>query len=187
MSRAGNFLGSTLLLLKPFDPPPQLLSLAAGLALFDAVQAAAPGSALMLKWPNDLLLDGAKLAGILLERAGDRLVLGFGVNLATAPAVPGRPVASLGGALPPQAFAPLIAASFGRWLDVWRSGDAEELRRSWLERAHPPGTRLTIHTGPSQELSGRFEGLMPDGALRLLRDDGDVEVVRAADVFLARH
>jgi BirA family biotin operon repressor/biotin-[acetyl-CoA-carboxylase] ligase len=171
---------------RPGDPPSQLLSLAAGLALFDAVLVAAPGSPVMLKWPNDLLLDGAKLAGTLLERAGDRIVLGFGINLATAPAVPGRPVASLGGVLPPQAFAPLIAASFGRWLEVWRSGDAEELRRSWLERAHPFGTRLTVHTGPSQELSGRFEGLMPDGALRLLRDDGEVETVRAADVFLTR-
>jgi BirA family transcriptional regulator, biotin operon repressor / biotin---[acetyl-CoA-carboxylase] ligase len=171
---------------RPGDPPSQLLSLAAGLALFDAVLVAAPGSPVMLKWPNDLLLDGAKLAGTLLERAGDRIVLGFGINLATAPAVPGRPVASLGGVLPPQSFAPLFAASFGRWLEVWRSGDAEELRRSWLERAHPFGTRLTVHTGPSQELSGRFEGLMPDGALRLLRDDGEVETVRAADVFLTR-
>ena len=98
-SLAGNFFGSTLVQLRAGDPPAPGLSLACGLALIEAVDAAAPGQALMLKWPNDLLLGVAKLAGILLERTGDRIVAGFGVNLAVAPAIEGRATASLDGAL----------------------------------------------------------------------------------------
>ena len=97
MSRAGNFYGSTLVELRPDDPPAPTLSLAAGLALIEAVDVAVPGQPLMLKWPNDLMLGGKKLAGILLERSGDRVAVGFGVNLASAPALEGREAATLGG------------------------------------------------------------------------------------------
>ena len=90
VSAPGNFFGSTLVVLRPGDPPAQTLSLAAGLALIEAVDAAVPAQALMLKWPNDLMLMGRKLAGILLERSGDRVAVGFGVNLASAPQLADR-------------------------------------------------------------------------------------------------
>ena len=138
----------------------------------------------MLKWPNDLMLLGKKLAGILLERFGDRVVIGFGVNLASAPALPDRRTASLGGAITPEAFAPLLAASFGRLLGLWRSSDPSLLAQAWLARAHPIGTKLTVHSGAGEIVSGRFDGLEPDGALRLRRDDGSLELVRAGDVEL---
>jgi BirA family biotin operon repressor/biotin-[acetyl-CoA-carboxylase] ligase len=138
----------------------------------------------MLKWPNDLMLLGKKLAGILLERSGDRVVVGFGVNLATAPELPDRKSASLGAAIAPKAFAPLLAASFARLAGLWRSSGAGLIGQAWLARAHPVGTELTVHAGPSETISGRFDGLEPDGALRLRRDDGSLEVVRAGDVDL---
>ena len=97
VSESGNFFGSTLVVLRPGDPSAASLSLAAGLALIEAVDLAAPGLALMLKWPNDLLLGTAKLGGILLERNGDRVVAGFGVNLGKAPKVEGRDIAALNG------------------------------------------------------------------------------------------
>ena len=137
----------------------------------------------MLKWPNDLLLGGAKLAGVLLERSGDRIVTGFGVNLAAAPDLPDRKAASLGGAVSPQGFAPLLAASFARVLDLWRSGDPAGFARAWLDRAHPVGALLTVHVGRDDRISGRFEGIEPDGAL-LLRTERGVEAVRAGDVEL---
>jgi len=130
------------------------------------------------------MLLGKKLAGILLERSGDRVVVGFGVNLTSAPELPGRKGASLGGAITPPAFAPLLAGSFARLLGLWRSSEPGLLGQAWLARAHPVGTRLTIHTGPDDTLSGRFDGLEPDGALRLRRDDGSLDVVRAGDVEL---
>ena len=141
MSASGNFFGSTIVELAAGDPPAQSLSLAAGLALIEAVDAAAPGLPLMLKWPNDLLLGGAKVAGILLERSGNRVVAGFGVNLASAPPVEGRNVASLGGRITPQAFAPLLAASFDRLLTLWRTAEQDAFAR--------PGSSARIPSGPS--------------------------------------
>ena len=183
-SLAGNFFGSTLVQLRAGDPPAPGLSLACGLALIEAVDAAAPGQALMLKWPNDLLLGVAKLAGILLERKGDRIVAGFGVNLAVAPAIEGRATASLDGALTPQAFAPLLAASMARMVALWRSSEPAAFAQAWLARAHAIGTALDVHSGPGQRIVGRFDGLEPDGALRLRLDGGAVEVIRAGDVSL---
>ena len=138
----------------------------------------------MLKWPNDLMLRDKKLAGILLERVGDGVIVGFGVNLAGAPELPDRSTASLGGRIEPKAFAPLLAASFARLLDAWRTSDSSALARAWEQRAHSRGTELSVHVGQRETISGRFGGLDPDGALRLILDDGSVEIVRAADVFL---
>lgn len=184
MSAGGNFYGSTLVQLNSADPPAQSLSLAAGLALIEALDAAAPGQPLMLKWPNDLTLGGKKLAGILLERNGDRVAVGFGVNLASAPELAERKAAALGQQITPEAFAPLLAASFARMLNLWRSSTPHSFTQAWLARAHLPGTRLNVHISAQETISGRFAGLEPDGALRLVRDDGTMEVIRAGDVEL---
>lgn len=143
-----------------------------------------PGQALILKWPNDVLLLGRKLAGILLERSGDKVVIGFGVNLASAPDLPDRRCASLAGRMTPEAFAPLLAASFARLLQLWRQSEPIFIAQAWLARAHAIGTRLTVHSTGDATISGRFEGIEADGALRLRREDGALEIVRAGDVEL---
>jgi BirA family biotin operon repressor/biotin-[acetyl-CoA-carboxylase] ligase len=183
-SAFGNFHGSTLVEIRPTDPPAPTLSLVSSLALFDAAQAAAPDAELSLKWPNDVLLEGAKLAGILLERSGDRLVVGFGVNLAKRPAIDGRVIAALTSGVAPQAFAPLIAAAFARLLEAWRA--KASLTDQWLARAHPIGSPLTVHAAPGERISGMFDGLEPDGALRLRLADGSVRVMHAGDVSLGQ-
>ena len=146
------------------------------------MDAAAPDLPLLLKWPNDLILDGAKLAGILLERQGERVVIGFGVNLAAAPDIRDRPAAHLSGAIAPQAFAPLLAGSMSRLLTLWRTSAPNDFAKAWLARAHPVGTELKVH-GSDGVVSGRFDGIEPDGALRLNRV-GEIEIVRAGDVTL---
>lgn len=181
----GNFAGSTLIRLRTNDPPPATLALAVGLALIEAADIAAPGRDIKLKWPNDLMLEGAKLGGILLERAGDRVVAGFGVNLAAAPAIEGRATAHLDRSVTPQAFAPLLAASLARLLTVWRSADPAAFVEAWQHRAHPVGTAITVHNSPGERIAGRYEGLAPDGALRLRLDDGRIERIHAGDVTLA--
>jgi BirA family biotin operon repressor/biotin-[acetyl-CoA-carboxylase] ligase len=186
----GNFAGSTLIRLRDTDPPPASLALAAGLALIEAADTVAPGRFTQLKWPNDLMLanhagDWAKLGGILLERAGDRVVAGFGVNLAAAPAIEGRATVSLDGSVTPQAFAPLLAASLARLLTAWRSAEPVAFADAWALRAHPVGTSITVHSAPGERLSGTFDGLAPDGSLRLRLDDGRVERIHAGDVTLA--
>ena len=152
--------------------------------MIEAIDVATPGQALMLKWPNDLLLMGKKLAGILLERSGERVVIGFGINLAWAPDLPDRQCASLSGRITPDAFAPLLAASFERLVRLWRESPPELLGQAWLARAHPIGTRVKVHSSADEWVSGRFDGIEPDGALRLRGDAGELEIVRAGDVEL---
>jgi BirA family biotin operon repressor/biotin-[acetyl-CoA-carboxylase] ligase len=184
VSSSGNFYGSTIVELRDDDPPAQSLSIAAGLALIEAIDAAVPAQPVMLKWPNDVMLLGKKLAGILLERSGERVAVGFGVNLASAPKLPDRQGAALGGQVKQEAFAPLLAGSFARLLGLWRTSEPMLLVHAWLARAHPAGTRLMVHSGANETISGRFDGLEPDGALRLRRNDGMIDVVRAGDVEL---
>ena len=180
----GNFYGSTLVELREADPPAQTLSLAAGLALIEAIDVAVPGQPLMLKWPNDVMLAGRKLAGILLERSSGRIAVGFGVNLAATPELPDRETASLGGVCLPQAFAPLLAGSFARLLELWRRSEPAMIGRAWMARAHPAGTKLTVHSNSEETLAGLFEGLESDGALRLRDEGGSVQIVHAGDIEL---
>jgi BirA family biotin operon repressor/biotin-[acetyl-CoA-carboxylase] ligase len=182
----GNFFGSTLVQLKPDDPPAPSLALAAGLALIEAVEVAAPEMSLSLKWPNDLMLGDAKLAGILLERSDDRVVAGFGVNLAGAPPISDRKTAALKSdqTITPQAFAPLLAGKFAQLLAVWRTADPAAFIQAWLARAHPIGTVLEVHSGPGERIRGTFDGIEADGAMRLKRADGMIDIIRAGDVSL---
>jgi BirA family biotin operon repressor/biotin-[acetyl-CoA-carboxylase] ligase len=184
VSAKGNFYGSTLVTLKAADPPAPTLSLAAGLALIETVELAVPGQGLMLKWPNDLMLQGRKLAGILLERSGDQVAVGFGVNLASAPALADRQAAALAAEVAPQVFAPLLAGTVARLLQLWRSTETSALARAWQARAHPVGTRLLVHVNKEETITGLFAELQPDGALRLQREDGTIDIVRAGDVDL---
>lgn len=152
--------------------------------MIEALELAAAGAALSLKWPNDVMRGDAKLAGILLERTGSRVVAGFGVNLAVAPEVEGRKTASLSdlSLLSPQAFAPLLAGSFARLLNAWRMAEPSALAKAWEAKAHPRGTVLTVHSGEGERVSGSFEGIEPDGAMRLRLADGSLEIVRVGDV-----
>jgi BirA family transcriptional regulator, biotin operon repressor / biotin---[acetyl-CoA-carboxylase] ligase len=184
----GNFMGSTVVHLTPHDPPAASLSFVAALAAYEAVlnHVSTPLS-LQLKWPNDLLLEGAKLAGILLERAGDAAVIGIGINLGWAPALADRATGHLkrlGPAPDRDAFARELAASFDRELDRWRQFGLEPLLARWLAAAHPPGSPLGVHGADGAAISGAFDGLEPDGALRLRLADGSVRVIHAGDVTL---
>lgn len=136
-----------------------------------------------IKWPNDLVVDGAKLAGILLEREGDAVVAGFGVNLAAHPEFVERPatsIAALNGTAPDsEILLEALAAAFARWLSCWRAEGIGSICRRWLESAHPVGTPLVTSEG-----AGRFDGLDESGALRLRLADDSTRTIRAGDVFL---
>lgn len=146
-----------------------------------------PGTRARLKWPNDLLIDGAKLSGILLERSGDAVVIGFGVNLAHHPQALDRPATSLaaqGAAPDPALFAETLAEGFSRWLARWRGEGIAPVRDRWLARAHPPGTALTARLAEGAAIDGLFDGLDSTGALILRLADGGRRVIHAGDVFL---
>jgi BirA family biotin operon repressor/biotin-[acetyl-CoA-carboxylase] ligase len=140
-----------------------------------------------LKWPNDLLLDGAKLSGILLERADNAVVIGFGVNLAHHPTDTDRLATSLaayGIAVEPAPFLDMLADTFARWLARWRQEGVLPVRDRWVERAHPAGTALTVRLPDRSSIDGLFERLDADGALILRLASGERRVIHAGDVFL---
>lgn len=188
VSERGNLYASTLVRILAGDPPAPSLALTAAVALDELAVALADPGRLQLKWPNDLLLDGAKLSGILLERAGDAVVIGFGINLAHHPRDIDRAAISLAaaGIAPPQpdAFLFDLAAALARWLARWRGEGLAPVRRRWLERAHPVGTALKVRIPGGPAVEGLFDGLAADGALRLRLADGSVHVMHAGDVNL---
>lgn len=185
---SGNFMGSTTVRLLQGDPPAQTLAFVAGLAVRDAVATLAPDvEGLQLKWPNDLLVAGAKLAGVLLERQGEAVVVGIGVNLAQAPMLPDRPtaaLAALGAQVTRDAFARTLAAVWADQLGRWHAGEWPALRAAWLARAHPVGTAIAVHDGAGALLSGLFDGVDAQGAALLRLADGTVRAIHAGDVEL---
>ena len=188
---AGNFMGSTIVRLSSEDPPGPTLSLVASLAVYEAVLTRlAEPQHLQLKWPNDVLLGREKMAGILLERLGDCAVIGIGVNLAAAPALPDRAVAHLASAGPAperDSFARDLAGAFEQEVAHWRQFGLDSVIERWLAAAHPRGSTLSVHAPDGAVISGSFDGLESHGALRLRLADGSMHVIHAGDVALERN
>ena len=198
-SPPGNLYAS-LLLVDPCElsAAPQL-GFVAGLALHEAVESATGIGAprLSLKWPNDLLLDGAKVSGLLLE--GHRLgpdgplavVIGFGVNVAFAPSGTPYPAAALQAIRPDLTREELfrsLSAAFARTFSAWSASarmNASDpfgpVRRLWLERAAGFGQEVTLRL-PSGEKKGLFTGLDRLGRLQLKSSAG-VELIDAGDLY----
>lgn len=189
--KAGNLHLSVLL--RPADPLRQVpqWGLLAAVALSDATAEIVPAAtAIALKWPNDLLLRGAKAAGILAEAAGGLdgriawLCLGVGVNLAHAPEVPGRATACLADAgivpPPPEAFAHRFLAALDRRRAERAAEGFAPIRAAWLARGPVPGTTLAVRRGGT-DMAGVFAGLAEDGSL-LLAADGRVHAVASGEV-----
>ena len=191
-SPAGN-LYATLLLddPAPADRAPEL-SFVAALALHDAIIDCAPAlrERLALKWPNDLLCDGAKLAGILIEseNLGGRLVVGvgIGVNCLHHPdhaAYPTTDLHAAGAALSAETLFAALSGTMLRRLRHWNRGAGfTAIRADWVARAAGIGGDLRVRL-PGRELFGRFETLDERGRLMLRLADGTVQTITAGEVF----
>jgi BirA family biotin operon repressor/biotin-[acetyl-CoA-carboxylase] ligase len=190
VSPPGNFYG-TLLLTEPCEiaHAPQL-AFVAGLALYDAVANCAPQVVpnLALKWPNDLLLGGAKLAGILIESELApvlTLAIGIGVNCAAHPEdtpYPATDLAAAGANVAPATLFASLASAMQRRLDQWSSGSRfAAIRSDWLARAAGLGQPITVRL-PGRTFTGSFEGLDEAGRL-LVTQDGETSVITAGEVF----
>lgn len=181
---AGNFMGSVLV---KASGQVQQLSFVAALALHDALSALTGQPArFALKWPNDVLLDGAKCSGILLERVGEALVIGMGVNLAQHPECTERPATSLAAAglavLLPAALLDELATAFAHWRHIWARDGFAPIRTAWVTRAAGIGVRVVARLG-SESPEGVFTGLADDGALLMQLDDGTTRAIHAGEVF----
>lgn len=187
LSEGGNLSASTLVRLRPSDRSAPTLALVAAVALEEAVSLLFRRDGVTIKWPNDLLLNDAKFAGILLERTGDAVVIGFGANLAHAPDVPDRTVTFLAAheaQIAPSTLVEVLAETFERWLARWRGEGIAPVRARWLARAHVPGTALSARLPDGGTLDGLFDGLDATGALILRLGGGERRVIHAGDVFL---
>jgi BirA family transcriptional regulator, biotin operon repressor / biotin---[acetyl-CoA-carboxylase] ligase len=193
ISEPGN-LFTSLLLIDP-APPQRLpeLGFVAGLALAHALRAVLrrdPG--LRIKWPNDILHNDAKLAGILLESvalpSGVACVVGIGVNCASHPREALYPATNLseidGREVAPEIILELLATKMARWLDVWSKGDGfDVIRTQWLALAAGIGETIEV-ARPQDTLTGVFRTLDASGRLILQCESGQV-AIDAGDVFLA--
>jgi len=190
LSPPGN-LYATLLLCDPSPPEraPQV-SFVAALAAHDAIAeiAADARPRLTLKWPNDLLCDGAKVAGILIEGEGSPVVLavGIGVNCAHHPdeaAYPATDLRAAGLVVAPESLFEALSRTMVARLRQWDRGRGfAAIRADWLARAHGLGGDIRVRL-PEREVAGRFEALDRHGRLVLRRADGSAETVSAGDVF----
>lgn len=190
-SPPGNFHAS---LVQRIDEPPARLGLrsfVAALALYDAFRALTGLEAgFALKWPNDVLLNGGKLTGILLEASGQTLVIGIGVNLIAAPpagtlepgaVAPVSLMAETGLRITPARFLDALAPAMDEWEARLRAEGFAPLREAWLSRAARLGERITARTG-TQSREGVFETIDTEGNL-ILRMSGRAVAIPAADVF----
>lgn len=187
---AGNLALSVLL--RPGHPAreaPQW-GLLGGVALAEAARAADPEpGAFALRWPNDLLRRGAKCGGVLAESALSAdgglawMVLGFGVNLADAPAVPGRATARFGRAVAPEAFAALLLDRVCAWRRVRDAEGFGPVRAAWVAHGPASGQRISARRGRDGLVEGGFAGLGEDGSLLLDAGQGAPLRVAAGEVL----
>lgn len=192
----GNFAAT--LVMRPQGPPEvvALRSFVAALALFDAF-VAVTGRAEMfsLKWPNDVLLSGGKVAGILLESVGagqgvSHLAIGIGINLAEAPpqsqlepqAMRAVDLTSHAGVLvSPQAFLDVLASTYAGWEDKFNTLGFAPIRQAWLSRAARLGQVITARL-PDREITGTFQTVDESGNLILQTATGR-QTIPAADIY----
>ena len=180
------------LLLRPKVPASIIgqLSFVAALAAAETASHFAPSAAITVKWPNDVLAEGKKLAGLLLESGpapeGIWLAVGIGVNLASFPEGTEFPATSLAqlGIAPPSSEEALsvLAARFAHWYDAWMKDGFEIVRAAWLARASGLGSPVRARLANHETRSGVFEGIDQSGAL-LLNEGAHMRAITAGEVF----
>ena len=181
------------LLLSPGKPASECaqLSFVSALAVLDTIASFTPDAEVKVKWPNDVLANGRKIAGILLESASQGadpvfLAIGIGMNLKTHPSdteFPATSLASLGLAAPLPRHALLeLAGPFAKWYDIWRADGFSPIRDAWLARAAGLGTRIRARL-TNEETMGVFEGIDETGALLLRETQDRVRTIAAGEVF----
>ncbi|WP_411035344.1 biotin--[acetyl-CoA-carboxylase] ligase [Shinella sp. BYT-45] len=192
-SEPGNLYASLLLI----DPAPMdrlgSLPLAVAVAVEEAISRVMPPGApqVLIKWPNDILIDRRKVCGILIEGetlpdGRHALVIGCGINVAAAPDAGLYPVATLRdfgvSASAEELFAHLFQSMAGT-LSLWNRGRGiAAIMERWKQVAGGVGENITVNL-PDRSISGRFAGIDDTGLLKLETDDGGTRLIAAGDVF----
>ncbi len=173
------------------------MSFAAALAVADALVHYIPKDIITLKWPNDVLLDGKKTSGILLESGAAWVIIGIGINLTHHPDNTDFPATHILEHIPPvdldnpehamtgsQAVLAVLAARFDHWRHILMAKGFAHIRDAWMARAHNIPGPVTVCL-PKEIFAGDALGLDANGALRVRLADGTIRDVHAGDVFFA--
>ncbi|MGE3831218.1 MAG: biotin--[acetyl-CoA-carboxylase] ligase [Parvibaculaceae bacterium] len=196
ISEPGNLYATILFTITAPSPVVGQVSFPAALAVHETAASVLPKGAdgLAIKWPNDVLLGGAKFAGILAETLNQNadgtitLAIGFGINIAHAPQGTPYPVTTLaqrGANVAPMDLHVVLAKALTKWLAAWDEGRGfDAVRREWLSRASGLGRTFAATSGRTA-LSGAFVGLGDDGAMILELADGSRRAVHSGEVRLA--
>jgi BirA family biotin operon repressor/biotin-[acetyl-CoA-carboxylase] ligase len=167
------------------------LAFVAGLAVLDAIRDLVGNTQFSLKWPNDLLADGRKVSGILIEAGEMGYAVGIGVNIASSPPdsllrYPATSLCEFTEKAPERGLLlSVICTYFEKWRRRWVDEGFEPLRTVWLASAHGIGDTISASIGGCA-VEGRVRGLDADGALVLEDADGSVHLITAGDVFFPK-
>lgn len=184
----GNLYCSSVVQTYPSDPSAHTLSFVAALAVFDTLaEFLSNVPALRLKWPNDVEVDQAKIAGILLERHADNVVIGIGINVTHAPDIPDRRTISLASEsdcdqIDAERVLLKLATAFAKHLTRWRGEGLAGTIATWTRRAHIIGERLIVSNPDGTKITGTYHAIAEDGALRLRLADGTLTQIYAGDI-----
>ena len=138
-----------------------------------------------LKWPNDILIDGKKVSGILIEKEADGYALGMGVNIMNPPDQGvGLSQVSWEIQVAIHPFRDKVLEKLSYYYDLWQDKGFAEIRELWLSQAHGLGEPIKARLAKGDK-SGVFEGLSPEGALLLKQDDGEILDINAGEVYFS--
>lgn len=188
VSEPGNLYATFLFAIAEGPQAAAQVSFVAALAVHDTVTALRPEISPRIKWPNDVLIKGAKFCGVLPEVVGEsptRIAIGCGVNIAHAPGGTPYPVTALGADLAVPSVLSELDTSLTRRLAQWDGGRGfTAIRADWAARALGLGGRVTATAG-TRQITGTFTGLAADGALLLEADDGTLTPIHSGEVSFA--
>ncbi len=189
-SPSGNLFATALLPTTLDAARSALVGFAAALAIADTLETYGIRSGVTLKWPNDVLIGGAKISGILIEREGSHLLVGIGMNLVSHPSDTPYPATDLLSEMTdedlqadepmftgPEAVLATLSAHLMGWIDRLERDGFSPLREAWLAKAHRLGEAVSVNG-----LTGTLSGMGPDGSLELVLPDGAKTRVHAGDV-----
>lgn len=195
VSDIGNLYATLLTTTRKTPAEAAQITFVAALAVADLVCTFVPAPLVTIKWPNDVMIETDKAAGILVEsgahdKGGLWLAVGIGVNLAHAPPGTERPATAIGGHLKGDMRASptvseaidILAHHFAIWMDRWETLGFQPILDAWVARSRGLDEACTARLG-HETISGIADGVAPDGALRLKLTDGSVRLISAGDVF----